>query len=335
MARYRPKDFMAHIKEALPPSVLFVGDEVTLMHKALARIREQVLGENWELNWTVLSGKEESLSCLEEAVCTVPFGASKRVVVVRHVLDLWKGCGDADRERLVQLFISPPFHIFLVLIHEGVLSDNPRGVEEKAFQKLVGLMEEKAVLVSFVADRKALARWIEKCFRKEGVPLKKEEADWLLDVSQGSMVVLEQEIEKLLLSGMMEGEAARTLPPFWEIPAMVYRRDRRLLDYLEDFASVRGYPYLLRIISSAVVRLAVARVALEEGENRQEILRRLSPYPRERDALDRGLRECSIGRMDALLDKLMETELSFKSSAVPKDMVMEDLVLAVLEGTTL
>ncbi|RLD96245.1 MAG: DNA polymerase III subunit delta [Aquificota bacterium] len=328
MKSLSPREFSSRIKKGtLPSTVFFVGEEGLLMEKALQRIKEGVLGENWELNWTVLEGEKASISQLEEALSTAPFASPKRVVVLREALDFWKTWHKRERERTERALTQHAPHSLLILIHLGELEE--KGMEEKIL--LETLQRSGVAVVSFTGKREALENWVKKRLAKEGLPVQQEVVDWLLDVSQGKMALLERELEKFVLWGK-KGEDVQKIPSLWDVPLMVYKGDLRLLSLLEDLMAEKGYLYLFRIISSSLVRLAAVQQTLEEGrESREEAIRRVSRHPNERKALEVGLRRLTPAKTVQLLDRVMEAEISLKSGPLPPAKVLEKLIAQILE----
>lgn len=322
-----PKEFSGKIKKgAIPSTVLFMGEEELLMEKTLQHIKKEILGENWELNWTVLEGEKVSMNQLEEALSTAPFASPKRVVVLREALHFWKTWHKKDEGRTVHTLTQHTSHTFLILIHFGEVEEKRR--EEKA---LLETMERagKAV-VRFTGSRQALERWVKKRLVKEGLPVQQEVVDWLLDISHEKMALLEREIEKFILWGK-KGEDIQDTPSLWDVPLMIYKRDPRLLNFLEDLMAEKGHLYFFRIISSSLVRLAAVQQALEEGLTREEALSRATKYPKERRALDVGLRHLTPTKTMELLDKALDTEISLKSSPLPPVRVLERFIAQILE----
>jgi len=307
------------------------------MDRTFKLIKEQVLGENWELNWTVLEGKKSTPEELEEALATVPFASSKRVVVLREVLDFWKSWGKSQGERIIQAFIHPPPHTLLILHQTGKLKEKGENRKRKGKDPGQWLMENlkdtQAVVVDFTGTRQELERWVKRQLKKEGLPVDQEAVEWLLDVSQEKMALLETELEKFILWGK-KGEDIDRPPSLWDVPTMIYKGDPRLITHLEVLMGERGPSYFYRIVSSSISRMVAARQALEEGATLQEAVAKASPFYKERKALAEALKDLTLQEGMELLELAMETEIALKSGARSPQRDLERIMIRVVGRKT-
>ncbi len=303
------------------------------MDRALQRLKEQLLGDTWELNWAVLEGKKATLEELEEALTTVPFASSKRVVVLREVLDFWKAWAQSQRERLIKAITAHPASTILVLHHIGRLTDREERRKRKTKSPgellLEALQETDALVVDFTGSRKDLERWVKNRLKKEGIPPDQEVVDWLLDISQEKMALLEMELEKFVLWGK-KGEDPESPPTLWDVSAMVYKGDPRLISHLQALMAERGVGYFYRIVSSSISRLVAVLQAIEEGTPAKEALAQVSRFPRERKALAQAIQRLSLQEAMELLDLAMETEIALKSGPLQPQRDLERLMIKIV-----
>ncbi len=295
------------------------------MDKALQLVKEHLLGENWELNWTVLEGRSTGLEQLEEALSTAPFASPRRVVILREAMEFWKTWHKRQGERTVHALTRHPSHTLLILHQPGKM-ERDEGKDRESAALLEIFQEPHLKVVDFTGTRRDLERWVKKRLKKEGLPVEQEVVDWLLDVSQEKMALLETELEKFILWGR-KGEDVERAPSLWDVPVLVYRRDPRLLSHLEHLMAERGYLYFFRILSSSIARMAAARQAMEEGlMSREKAVNGVCRFPKEKRAMEEALRRLTLARSMELLELAMEAEVALKSSPLPPTRVLERLV---------
>ena len=326
----KPKDFSRLLKEnKLPGTLLFIGEEVLLMDRAFHLIKERLLGEGWELNWAVLEGKKATPEELAEALATVPFASPRKVVVLKEILDFWKTWRQSHGDRLAAILTHHPQHTLLILQHVGTLEDKSKKGKNPLDHLLEVFQDPSTLVVNFSGSREELEKWVKKQLKKEGIAPDQGVVNWLLDVSQEKMALLEAELEKFILWGR-KGEDIERPPTLWDVPAMIYRGDPRLITHLKSLMAERGVNYFYRIVSSSITRLVAALQAVEEGVSIQEAVAKASPFSKDRKALAQALKGYTLAEATQLLELAMETEIALKSGARRPDKDLERLMIRLV-----
>jgi len=321
----KPKQFLKTLnKKNLPNLVLFYGIETAYMDKVLNNLREKVLGETWEFNWSVLEGEDTSLEELEGAVTASPFAAEWRMVVLKNAMAFWKARTDKERERVIQFFGHIPCHTVLILTHPGELK------EKKGKNPLLELINKgNYPTVQFTPKEEDLKRWAKKTLKKKGIQADDERIGWLIEAAEGRMDLLEQELEKIVLAGDIEMEREEKAPDYRQVSSMVYMGSPALMEFMEDLMAIKGHIYLFSILASSVMRIVATRIAVEEGIPVEEVLRDMPAH--DRKLIKKCVHHLSIKEALSLLDTALETEVSLKAGPLPHDKALMKLANQILK----
>ncbi len=320
----KPKQFLKTLnKEALPSLILFYGIETAYMDKVLNNLRETILGEVWELNWSVLEGQNASLEELEEALTTSPFATDRRIVVLKDVMAFWKTWFSKEREKIIQILSHIPRHTLLILTHPGELKE-----KKNPFIELIN--EGHHPTVYFTPQEEDLKRWAKKTLKRAGIQADDERIGWLIEAAEGRMDLLDQELKRILLAGNIEIEREAKAPNYREVSSMVYRGNPALLEFIEDLMAIKGHIYLFRILASSVMKVVATKIAMEEGMSPEEALRDVRPS--EAKSIKKVLQHLSIKKALSLLDTTLETEVSLKAGPLPYDKALMKLVNQILKA---
>lgn len=100
-----------HVKENPSPVYLFSGEEGFLKDELLKQIISAIPLEPVSFNYDVFYGGENSGAEIVSRALTFPFGASRRLIVVKSA----KLLAEEDREKLLSYLESPPEFTLLIL----------------------------------------------------------------------------------------------------------------------------------------------------------------------------------------------------------------------------
>ena len=105
--------FKEHIKEgALGPVYVFTGDQVYLVDKALALLKEATVGDSEDINYLVFHGDATSGKEVADTASTYPMFSQKKLIVVKNAEKLKTG----DIETLESYMESPSSASCLALV---------------------------------------------------------------------------------------------------------------------------------------------------------------------------------------------------------------------------
>lgn len=319
--RYSPREFSVLLKRGKLPSnlIIFAGEEVLLMEKALVLAREKLMEENWELNWDVLEGRVLGLQELEERVYTAPFACRYRMVIVREVMNFWNS-NQKEWDRMGEVAERIPPYGILCLVHIGAL---------KADHPFIRPFQGKGCLVNFTGRKDEKMRaWAERELKKRGCDVDEELVSLLIEKCGASYGLLKQEIERLSL--LEKWDMPDESPTVNQFVRCLYNRDPKIISMVGPLCQQFGFPYLFRVICSTVEKLVATKEALGEGYTLQEAVGALSRSAHEARLLESALGKYSFNKLLSLLDRLVEADTTVKSGGFRAESMLESLVISIL-----
>jgi DNA polymerase III subunit delta len=309
------------------PVYVLHGDEPFLKRHVQTVLRNLVLGEEGDLNFSVYNGAEATFSVVHNDLTTLPFVGSRRLVVVEGADPFVT----AERTRLEKYVLEPSAVGVLVLEVNGWPANT----------KLAKLVTEVSTISCKSIATTRLPEW---CVRwaegHHGKQLPVSAARLLVDLIGPDMGLLDQEIGKLAAA---VGEAPRieardvdrlvnnnrdadTWAVFDLIGSGETAKALALLDRLfiqgEDAMKLLGmFSYQLRMLAQ-VARLHSHGLGLEAAMEQASVLKF------KRASLEQQLRHLGRRRHDRLFDWLLETDLGLKGgSSLPPRTLLERLVV--------
>lgn len=316
--------------------ILFGPDEFSLREE-LGRIKDG-LGdrESLESNTTIFDGKQVSFNQLMDACIALPFLGSHRLIIVEGLLarfegykvELKKGKGEEWGELEKRVGDMPPSTV-LILIDGPIKKDN------SLLKALVPLASVKG----FPLPRGAtLEGWIRGRVKEGKGTISTEAVRMLTSLVGGNLWILASEIEKLLLyttgRSIEAGDVnvvvsyAREASVFAMVDALIEGRAARAAPLLHQLLQEGDTaPYLLVMITRQLRLLVQAKELSQQGLSATEVKARLnltSDFVLNK-ALEQG-RRYSMGRLEQVYRKLLETDLSIKRGLWKGDLALDLLV---------
>jgi len=168
------------------PSVfLFIGGEKHLKEKALDELAASLFGGlSKDLDYKIFYGNEASARDILDCVTTLPFLASKRLVVVKDFEKLPK----EDRLRISDYIKKPSRNSCLVLDLEddSIIRSNPSAFKDVKVKRLEPLSDLQ------------LPGWIKEFVSSNKKKISAEAVDALSELGGDNTLLLSKEIEKLI-----------------------------------------------------------------------------------------------------------------------------------------
>jgi len=197
-----PRVFFQNLaKSNVPPVVLFINCKGGLWEKAIRKLRQELLGDHWNMHYTELEGKEASFTEITNRLLTTPLMVTRRMVVVKEVEEFWKSLGK-KREDLITFLSSYTGKNMLVLAANGDL-DMPS--YSRKTHPLVSLVNKQGMIVTTKPrNREELRRWVIREIQKAKLETDPSFVEWLVEESVGNVGFIENEIEKKVVSTTMK-----------------------------------------------------------------------------------------------------------------------------------
>ncbi len=323
-----PKVFFGELsKGEVPPVVLFINCKGGMWERAITRLREEVLGSQWNMHYAELEGKEVALSELSNRLLTTPFMGARRMVVVKGVEDMWKSA-TKQREEVLKFISSYKGKNLLVLAADGdlgLLSPSP-----KAHPLAEAASQRGSIVTLKPKNREELRQWIERELQRAKIAYDPAFVEWLMEESGGNVGFVESEIEKRILT-MEEEEELSTTVSLTRFKREIALGDPKALSSMDELLA-QGHPplYLMGILTN-LVRNAVA--VYEEGKKARSIevgFQRAKVYRSEREAVKGILKRYPKGRIYNLFPLLQEADKELKSSSTPPRIVLGKTLVSLI-----
>ncbi len=172
--------------EDLEPVYLIQSKEELLLARALRRLKDMVVGETGtDMDMDVFEGPQASADAIIGAANTLPFLASKRLVVVRDVERL----AADEQARLVEYVKDPAPTSVLVLVTQG-LPKNTR---------LYKALEAAGAVAEYAAPtRRTLPQWVRTELKEHGRTIDADAVESLVRAVGSDLRRLATEIEKIV-----------------------------------------------------------------------------------------------------------------------------------------
>ena len=335
---------------------IFHGEDEFSQSEELAGLRNRLAGDDpamAELNTSTLDGARLTLGELRHVCDSVPFMSDRRLVIVHGLLSRLTAGRRGRRQKASKDQVSsreedlirelsdylpnlPPFTRLVLVESKTLPASHPilklaagRAVKERAFVKLFDLPQEND-----------LPGWIHRRAREKGGSLSAEAARMLALLVGRDTRLLDQEIGKLLLYAHgrpVEPEdiealvsRARETSIFDLVDAVGQRQTDRALRLLHRLLEDGEPPlYLLTMLARQVRILIQVSELQDQGLTESEIAARLKLHPY---VVKKGrvqARNFQMAQLEAAHRRLVQTDLSIKTSKVEEVLALDALVVAL------
>lgn len=166
-------------------TVTLTGDNSFLLHTVLNGLVQQFVDEHGDMGLERLDGEEASFERIQEALQSLPFLASRKMVVLRA-----PSLNKQFTESAERLLSALPESTDLILVE-------PKVDKRSAYYKLLKKVTDFREMTEL--DRVGLARWLVTVAREQGGTLAQSDALYLVERVGISQQLLSHELDKLLL----------------------------------------------------------------------------------------------------------------------------------------
>lgn len=336
------KDFTNLLKnDDINSTYLFMGDEDYLMNECIDLVKKKYVSEGMEvLNLSVLDGKVISFDDLMNSCETLPFMASKKIVVLNDMSSFFS---NEQKDEIYDYLDSLGNHLLLLMLD----SSN----DLKKTTKIYKYYNKKSSLVEFTKLRgKALNTWIEKLAKKHKVKISPANVNYFIQNSTylsrnmvSTLYDLENEFIKII-SYSDNGDIGKEDIDF----VMVKSIDNNIFDLLGAISkgdvhssiSIFDKIYHLNEPVQKILFMITRQMRLMLGYNiyRQkgysdgEIIAKLQIKAYEYQKISQQARSQSVKIQKNYLNLLLEVDKRFKTSQVDERIQMEALLVRLCKG---
>ena len=334
----RGPDELARLKTALKNRELerlyfFHGEEMFLLRHYLEQMEKKTLDElTRDFNYHRFHPEHFSVQELLDAVEALPMMAEHTFLRVDEI-DLFQ-LGEAEREKLAELFSDIPDYCTLVFTYETT-----PWKPDKRQKKLWEAISKYGCIVEFAKQSpRELSAWISRHFAAHGKRISTELCHYLIDITGGTMTALQGEIAKIAAYSGAEEICKADIDAVTEpvLDAVVFQMTDLLgsgayggaLEKLHQLLKMQQEPIpILGAVSAHFRRIGTARTLLDNGKSTAELMRLtgLKEYPAGK--IMAAARKFSGEFCRRASERMLETDYRMKTSYDDPVRLLELLIL--------
>ncbi len=265
----------------------FHGEEVYLLRHYLEQMRQKTIDElTRDFNDHRFTQENFDLLAFADAVEALPMMAEHTFVQVDDI-DLFK-LSEGDREKMISLLTDVPEYCTVVFTYE-VVEWKP----DKRLKKLWEAVSKHGCIVEFGRQsQKDLIAWVTRGFARYGKRISSELCAYLIDLTGGTMTVLQGEISKIVaFSGadtIVKADIDAVTEPV--LDAVVFQMTDLMgegkygaaLEKLQQLLKMQQEPIvILGAVGGHFRRISTARTLMDCGRNADDLMKLtgLKDYP--------------------------------------------------------
>ena len=316
---------------------VFYGEETFLLQHYLGQMKKLLVDPLTEsFNYHRLNKENFDLRTLADAVESLPMMAEHTLVWVDEI-DPFK-LPESDREKLVELFTDIPEYCTVVLTFETT-----PWKPDKRLKKLWQVFDSQGQIVEFGRqDQRQLIAWVQRHFAANSKQIAPELANYLIDITGGTMTVLAGEISKISAYSGAERIAKSDIDAVTEpvMDAIVFQMTDLMgegkygaaLQKLQQLLKMQQEPIaILGAIGSHFRRIGTAKTLLDNGKNAGDMAKLcgMSEYPARK--VMESAKRFSAAFCALSAELIMETDRKMKTSYDAPERLLEVLVMRLAQ----
>lgn len=314
---------------------VFCGEEAYLREYYLRQLTQKLTGGVGDaFNQHRFNAENLSVEAFSDAVEAVPMMAERTFIRVDDV-DLFK-LGEHDREQMAAILSDLPDYCCVVFAYDTV-EYKPNG----QMRKLSDVMKKHACVVEFEKQsERDLCVWVTRHFKACGKDITDDVCRYLIFVTDGKMISMEQEIEKIAsstsASSITKPDIDSVVIPVlnaqtFDISNAIANGDFELaMRKMEElFAMQEDCGLILGAISSQIRRLHYARMITSCGKGQETLMEMtgMKSYPA--GLTMTAARKVTDGFCRRAVELCLETDRKMKTSYDDPKRLLELLLMAL------
>lgn len=305
-------------------SIVLTGENSFGLRAELDKLVAAFLHEHGDMALERLDGEEAPFERMQEALQSLPFLASKKMVVLRS-----PSVNKQFTEAAEKLLSDVPETTDVILVEPKL----DKRLSYYKFLKKSTDMREFAPL-----DRNGLARWLVQSAKEQGGQLSLGDATYLVDRVGTNQQSLGHELEKLLLYAPkvtrvnieLLTEAAQQSTIFELLEAAFAGNTRRMMQLYEEQRGLKVEPQ--QIIAMLAWQLHVLALVKTAGERTPDQIAReakLNPFVAKKSAAI--ARKLSLAQLKSLVANLLTIDTRLKREPISADEALQNYLLRVAQ----
>ena len=296
------------------------GTNTFLLKRELDAVVAAFLMEHGDLALERIDGQEAELAKIQEAITSLPFLASKKMVVLRA-----PSANKEFAEKIVQLLGNVSESIDVIIVEPKV---DKRSTYYKFLKSKTAFQEFNEL------DQYALANWLVDTAKKQSGTLSSQDANYLVERVGTNQQALSNELEKLLLysstvtrqviDDLTESAPQSTI--FQLLEAVFAGNLHRALELYDEQRALKVEPaQIIAMIAWQLHVLAIIKAAGQQSADAIAKEAKLSPYViRKSQGIARRL---TLVKLKALIADLLLIDMRMKREAIDADEALQNYLL--------
>nr|WP_241680119.1 DNA polymerase III subunit delta [Metabacillus mangrovi] len=320
-------------KDQLSPVYLLTGTETYLMEQSADKIiRAALQEEEKDFNLSVYDMEETPVETAMDDAETLPFMGDKRVVLLKNPSFL---TGEKKKEKVehqlsrLEQYINEPAPYTILIIQAPYEKLDERKKITKLLKKKAAAGEAKPL------SEQELIQWTRSLAAAEETEIGKEAAEHLIALTNGSLMMMDQEIKKLsaytgpggdLSKSLIDSLTARTLEQnIFELTSHVTgRKTDKALHVLHDLLKANEEPIkILSLITSQFRLILQVKQLSSEGYGQPQIAGTLKVHPFRIKLAYQQTGAFSEDELKNLMKELAEADYRMKTGGMDKVLILE------------
>ena len=317
-----------------PAVFLFVGSDSYSKEEAIKRLKLSVLdSSSRELDYKVFDGADAEACDILDYISTIPFLASKRLVVIKNFEKL----PPEDNARLIAYIKNPAKSTCLILDAEGdsVIKEYPQISRHVILKRFGGLTDSQfqswaKEILSSMGEAKEIAPDAVKT-------LKELYGDDLGSISQElqKLSSFVGERRRIDVSDVEEIAGRNLNASAFDLTDAIGANDlKKALSIISELIMLGKKHYeIVGLLCWQMKRLFKGRMLMERGVAEAQIANMLKIGRRYQDAFFGSLKASSLAQIELKMSVLLETDLDIKKSRFDPALALEFAVIKLCLGT--
>jgi DNA polymerase-3 subunit delta len=302
--------------------VTYTGENSFMLRSELSKLVQQFLKEHGDMALERIDGEEVSYERIQEALQSLPFLASKKMVLLR--------AGSANKqfvERAESLLKELPETTDLILLE-------PKLDKRSSYYKLIKKVTDFKEFPEL--DRAGLARWVVSAVKTLGGNISQSDAMYLVERAGANQQLLSHELEKLVLYSqevtkesidlLIDPTPQSTIFELLEA-AFAGNAKRAMLLYEEQRALKVEPQQIIAMLAWQLHILALIKTAGERSPDQIAKEGKINPFVVRKSAAI--ARKMSLNQLKQLIYDLMTIDRRLKRESLDADEAMRNYLLLI------
>ncbi len=302
--------------------ITLTGPNSYLLNAELRKIKKAYIDEYGDLAYEKVDGVEDSVGRLFEAASSLPFLASKKLVVLRN-----PGSQKQFADDVEQVIVNTPDTTDLIIVETKL-------DKRSAYFKVLKSQTDFREFVHI--DSQELGKWIVQYIQNQPGKINMSDANYLIERVGQNQQLLANEIDKLLLYGpeISRANIDLLIEPtpqssiFELLDAAFAGKDKRVIELYKEQRALKVEPQqIMAMLAWQLHILAIVKTAGERGPDQIAKDAKISPFVVRKTM---GIAsKISKNETNDLINRALKLDVRMKSQNIDSDDALQHFLLTI------